>query len=168
MILACRWAQKLSIMAEKPRFRRRTVFAKKNLGFGVGFGYRNNTTNSVWYRYGAGALALTSFFFHFVLYRCPSMSVTVDIVVVVSCQVLIMCPFWAWPVVWLRPDWLTPVIQRQSAVPATSIISADVSVAGSFTLLIKIPATVTFYRATLCCLPGIIYLIIMCIGIIFR
>jgi len=30
-------------MAEKPRFRRRTVFAK-NLGFGVGFGYRNNTT----------------------------------------------------------------------------------------------------------------------------
>jgi len=26
----------------KPRFRRRTVFAK-NLGFGVGFGYRNNT-----------------------------------------------------------------------------------------------------------------------------
>jgi len=33
---------KLSIMAEKPRFWRRTVFAK-NLGFGVGFGYRNNT-----------------------------------------------------------------------------------------------------------------------------
>jgi len=30
-------------MAEKPRFRRRTVFAK-NLGFGVGFRYRNNTT----------------------------------------------------------------------------------------------------------------------------
>ena len=30
-------------MAEKPRFRQRTVFAK-NLGFGVGFGYRNNTT----------------------------------------------------------------------------------------------------------------------------
>ena len=29
-------------MAEKPRFRRRTVFAK-NLGFGVSFGYRNNT-----------------------------------------------------------------------------------------------------------------------------
>jgi len=29
-------------MAEKPRFRRRTVFAKK-LGFGVGFGYRHNT-----------------------------------------------------------------------------------------------------------------------------
>jgi len=29
-------------MAEKPRFRQRTVFAK-NLGFGVGFGYRNNT-----------------------------------------------------------------------------------------------------------------------------
>jgi len=27
----------------KPRFRQRTVFAK-NLGFGVGFGYRNNTT----------------------------------------------------------------------------------------------------------------------------
>jgi len=42
MILACRWAQKPSIMAEKPRFRRRTVFPK-NLGFGVGFGYRNNT-----------------------------------------------------------------------------------------------------------------------------
>jgi len=28
---------------KKPRFRRRTVFAK-NLGFGVGFGYRNNTS----------------------------------------------------------------------------------------------------------------------------
>jgi len=32
-------------MAEKPRFRRRTVFAK-NLGFGVGFGYCNNTNNN--------------------------------------------------------------------------------------------------------------------------
>jgi len=30
-------------MAKKPRFRRPTVFAK-NLGFGVGCGYRNNTT----------------------------------------------------------------------------------------------------------------------------
>jgi len=30
-------------MTEKPRFWRRTVFAK-NLGFGVGFEYRNNTT----------------------------------------------------------------------------------------------------------------------------
>jgi len=30
-------------MAEKPRFRLGTVFAK-NLDFGVGFGYRNNTT----------------------------------------------------------------------------------------------------------------------------
>ena len=29
-------------MAEKPRFRRRTVFAK-NLGFDVGFRYRNDT-----------------------------------------------------------------------------------------------------------------------------
>jgi len=28
---------------KKPRFRRGTVFAK-NLGFGVGFGYRNNST----------------------------------------------------------------------------------------------------------------------------
>jgi len=33
---------KPSIMAEKPRSRQRTVFAK-NLGVGVGFGYRNNT-----------------------------------------------------------------------------------------------------------------------------
>ena len=33
-------------MVEKPRFRRRTVFAK-NLGFGVGFGYRNNTSADV-------------------------------------------------------------------------------------------------------------------------
>jgi len=31
-------------MAEKPRFWRRTVFAK-NLGFGVSFGYRNDTSN---------------------------------------------------------------------------------------------------------------------------
>jgi len=39
------------------------------------------------------------------------------------------------------------------------------------TLLIKMPATVTFYRGhhrTLCCLPGIISLIIMCIGIILK
>jgi len=35
-------SKKTSIMVEKPRFRQRTVFAK-NLGFGVGFGYRNNT-----------------------------------------------------------------------------------------------------------------------------
>jgi len=33
-------------MAEKPRFWRRTVFAK-NLGFGVGFGYRNNTNKNI-------------------------------------------------------------------------------------------------------------------------
>ena len=32
-------------MAEEPRFRRRTVFAKI-LGFGVGFGYRNNTIDN--------------------------------------------------------------------------------------------------------------------------
>ena len=47
MILACRWAPKPSIMAEKPRFRWQTVFAK-NLGFGVGFGYRNNTNANIW------------------------------------------------------------------------------------------------------------------------
>jgi len=38
-------------------------------------------------------------------------------------------------------------------------------------LLIKMPAMVTFYRGhrrTLCCLPGIISVITMCIGIIFR
>ena len=71
-----------------------------------------------------------------------------------------------WPTVWSRPDWLTPVIQRQSAVLATSITSADVSMAGTLTLLIKMPAMVTFYRGhrrTLCCLPGITSLIIMCI-----
>jgi len=45
MVLGCRWAQKLSIMAEKPRFRRRAVFAKI-LGLGVGFGYRNNTSSN--------------------------------------------------------------------------------------------------------------------------
>jgi len=42
--------------------------------------------------------------------------------------------------------------------------------AGTLTLLIKMPATVTFYRGhrqTLCCLPGIISLIIMCVGFIF-
>ena len=59
MILACRWAQKPSIMAEKPRFRRRTVFAK-NLGFGVGFGYRNNTRTN----------ALTCYFMVIIL--CPT------------------------------------------------------------------------------------------------
>jgi len=42
---------------------------------------------------------------------------------------------------------------------------------GTLTLLIKMPGMVTFYRGhrrTLCCLPRIISLIIMCIGIIFR
>jgi len=37
-------------------------------------------------------------------------------------------------------------------------------------MLIKVPATITFYRGhrrTLCCQPGIISLIIMCVGIIF-
>jgi len=63
-----------------------------------------------------------------------------------------------------------PVIQLQSTDPAKSITSADVSVTDTLTLLvIKVPATVTFYRGhrrTLCCLPGIISLI-MCVGIIF-
>jgi len=47
---------------------------------------------------------------------------------------------------------------------------SHVSAAGTLTLLIKMPAMVTFYRGhrrTLCCLPGIMSLIIMCIGIIF-
>jgi len=53
-------------MEEKPRFRRRTVFAK-NLGFGVGFGYRNNTRANwpgcywpirSWERIGPGAKRL--------------------------------------------------------------------------------------------------------------
>ena len=76
-----------------------------------------------------------------------------------------------WPTVWPRPDWLTPVIQRQSAVLSTSITSANVSATGTLTLLIKMPASVTFCRAhrrTFCCLPGIISLIIMCTGIIFQ
>jgi len=47
--------------------------------------------------------------------------------------------------------------------------STDVSAAGTLTLLIKMPATVTFYRGRRrICLPGIISLIIMCIGIIFK
>jgi len=45
-----------------------------------------------------------------------------------------------------RPDWLTPVIQRQSTDPAKSITSADVSTTDTLTLLIKVPVTVTFYR----------------------
>jgi len=75
-----------------------------------------------------------------------------------------------WPTVWLRPDWLMPVIQRQSTDTAKSITSANVSAAGTLMLLIKMPAMVTFYRGhlwTLCCLTGIISLIITCIGIIF-
>jgi len=54
--------------------------------------------------------------------------------------------------------------------PAKSITSANVSMTDTLTLLIKVPATVTFYRGhrqILCCLPGIISLIIMCVGIIF-
>ena len=59
-----------------------------------------------------------------------------------------------------------PVIQRQSTDPAKSITLADVSATDTLTLLIKVPAKVTFYRGhrqTLCCLPGIIFLIIMCV-----
>jgi len=65
---------------------------------------------------------------------------------------------------------LTPVIQRHSTDPAKSITSADVSATDTLTLLIKVPAMVTLYRRhrrTLCCLTGIISLIIMCLGIIF-
>jgi len=54
--------------------------------------------------------------------------------------------------------------------PSQVFISANVGAAGTLTLLIKMPATVTFYRGhrrTLCCLPGIVSLIIMCIGMIF-
>jgi len=63
-----------------------------------------------------------------------------------------------------------PVIQRQSTDLPKSITSANVSATDNLTLLIEVPATVTFYRGhhrTLCCLPGIISLIIICIGIIF-
>ena len=73
-----------------------------------------------------------------------------------------------WPTIWLRPDWLTSVIHRHSAVPATFITSSDVSAASILKLLIKMPAMATFYRGhhrTLCCLPGIISLLIVCIGI---
>jgi len=62
------------------------------------------------------------------------------------------------------------VIQRQSTDPAKSITSADVSVTDTLTMLIKVPATVTFYRGhrrTFCCLPGIISLIIICVEVIF-
>jgi len=79
-------------------------------------------------------------------------------------------PLYALPTVWFRPNWLKPVIQRQSMDPAKSITSAEVSATDTLTLLIKVPATVTFYRGhrrTLYCLPVIISLIIMCVGIIF-
>ena len=67
-------------------------------------------------------------------------------------------------------DWRL-LFNVKSTDPAKSITSGDVSAANIFTLLIKMPALVTFYREhcrTLCCLPGIISLIIMCIGIIFK
>jgi len=54
--------------------------------------------------------------------------------------------------------------------PAKSITSAIISATDTLMLLIKMPAVVTFYRGhhrTLCCLPGIISLIIMCVEIIF-
>ena len=54
--------------------------------------------------------------------------------------------------------------------PAKSITSADVSATDTLTPLIKVPATVKFYRGhrrTLCCLPGIISLIVVCVAIIF-
>jgi len=46
----------------------------------------------------------------------------------------------------LGPIDLTPVIQRQSAVPATSVTLANVRSASTLMLLIKMPAMVTFYR----------------------
>jgi len=39
-----------------------------------------------------------------------------------------------------------PVIQRQSTDTAKSITSVDISATDTLTLLIKVPATVTFYR----------------------
>jgi len=38
-----------------------------------------------------------------------------------------------------------PVIQRKSTDPAKSITSAEVSATDTLTLLVKVPATVTFY-----------------------
>jgi len=55
---------------------------------------------------------------------------------------------------------LTPVIHRQSTDPAKSITSANVSTTDTLTLLIKVPAILTFHRGhrrTRCCLPGIIF-----------
>jgi len=42
---------KRQLWQKKPRFQRRTVFAK-NLGFGVGFGYRNNTSEFGFFKFG--------------------------------------------------------------------------------------------------------------------
>jgi len=66
-------------------------------------------------------------------------------------------------------DWRLLFSVSQRTQPSLTT-SADVSSTDTLTLLMKVPAMVTFYRGhrrTLCCLPGIISLIIMCIGIIF-
>ena len=48
------------------------------------------------------------------------------------------------------------------------LCNSNVGAAGALTLLVKMLAMVTFYWGTLYCLPGIVSLIIMCIGIIFK
>jgi len=73
------------------------------------------------------------------------------------------CPLKAWPTVWL--------MQRQPEVQPHLLASAHVSAANTLTLLIKMPAAVTVFRGhrrALYFLPGIISLIIMCIGIIMK
>jgi len=62
-------------------------------------------------------------------------------------------------------------MQRQSEVHPHLLASDHVGAANTLTLLIKMPATVTVYkghRRTLLFLPGIISLIITCIGIIMK
>ena len=67
-------------------------------------------------------------------------------------------------------DWCLLFNVSQRTWPNLSAL-ADVNLAGTLTLLIKMPAMVTFCRGhhrTLCCLPWIISQIIVCIGIVFR
>jgi len=97
---------------------------------------------------------------------------------------LLTCPVKAWLTVWLawlelmqrQPPalmqcWPRQTLMQRSQRLVTSFCLGHVGTADILTLLIKMPATVRDFRGhrrTLYYLPGIISLIIMCIGIITK
>jgi len=87
-------------MAEKPSFRQGTVFAK-NLGFGVGFGYRNNTSENMWRRYWC---LTSSFPIVDTFLRCKD----------IARQSCAMVPIWRFLATFLRPVFSASHVQQVS------------------------------------------------------